>query len=391
MSWPTAATDQRHPAFNKLFIESEYLPDLDALLFRRRPRAEDDAPVFVAHFVLCEGGKSGSPTGYESDRAAFLGRGGDGRPSAGCARDRPRRRRPRLSGGVGATLDPIMSLQREVDLQAGETRHLAFLTVAAASRAEVLALVGRYQTWAAVEHAIGQARSRSELELRQSGLSTVELERFQTLLSALLYPYHGLRAEPQILAANTRGQPGLWAYGISGDYPILLVRIAEEAGLAVVQELLQAHAYWRKRGLKIDLVILNTRMAGYNQELRDQIQRLLVLMQGEIWLNQRGGIFMLHAQQLNEADTVLLQAAARVVLDADAMDLSSSAGDPAPAAGAAAATCPERRRARKASRSCRLLRGPPGSLSITAWAVSVRTAASTSSISMTSDDRPHPG
>ena len=151
-----------------------------------------------------------------------------------------------------------MSLQREVELQGGETEQLAFLTVAAASRAKLLALVGRYQTWPAIEHAIGQARSRAELELRQSSLSTVELERFQTLLSALLYPYHGLRAEPATLAANTRGQPGLWAYGISGDYPILLVRIAEEEGLAVVQELLQAHAYWRKRGLKIDLVILNT-------------------------------------------------------------------------------------------------------------------------------------
>ena len=319
------ATDQRHPAFNKLFIESEYVPELDALLFRRRPRAESDASIFVAHFVLCEGGKSGPSTDYESDRATFLGRGGAGaRAPAALVTVPGAETAPRLGGTVGATLDPIMSLQREVELQAGETEQLAFLTVAAASRAEVLALVGRYQTWPAIEHAIGQTRSRAELELRQSDLSTVELERFQTLLSALFYPYHGLRAEPQILAANTRGQPGLWAYGISGDYPIMLVRIADEGGLAVVQELLQAHAYWRKRGLKIDLVILNTHIAGYNQELRDQIQRLLVLMQGEIWLNQRGGIFMLYAHQLNEADSILLQTAARVVLDADATDLSTA-------------------------------------------------------------------
>jgi cellobiose phosphorylase len=101
---------------------------------------------------------------------------------------------PWLSGGVGATLDPVMSLQGEVELQGGETEQLAFLTVAAASRSEVLALVGRYQTWASIQHAIGQARSRAELELRQSQLSTVELERFQTLLSALFYHYHGLQA-----------------------------------------------------------------------------------------------------------------------------------------------------------------------------------------------------
>ena len=178
---------------------------------------------------------------------------------------------------MGATLDPIMSLQREIDLQPGETVQLAFLTLAADSRAKLLDIAGRYQSWPAIEHAIGQARSRAELELRQSSLSTVELERFQTLLSALLYPQPGLRAAPATLAANTRGQPALWAYGISGDYPILLVRIAAEEGLGVIQELLQAHAYWRKRGLKIDLVILNQRQAGYNQDLRDQIHRLLAL------------------------------------------------------------------------------------------------------------------
>ena len=242
--------DQRHPAFNKLFIESEYLPELDALLFRRRPRAESEAPVFLAHLALGADDKQALADGdqparmtrssaHESDRARFLGRSHDaartpqallvgtgggsdsegGRQDAGAPRGG-------LSGTVGATLDPIMSLQREIDLQPGQTVQLAFLTLAADSRAKLLDVAGRYQSWPAIEHAIGQARSRAELELRQSSLSTVELERFQMLLSALLYPQPGLRAAPATLAANTRGQPALWAYGISGDYPILFVRIA---------------------------------------------------------------------------------------------------------------------------------------------------------------------
>ena len=322
-----APADGRHPAFNKLFIESEYLPELDMLLFRRRPRAESEAPVFLAHLALAAGDTQTLAGGqkqagithssaYESDRARFLGRG-SARSScpAGAAFGRRRASAGGLSGTVGATLDPIMSLQREIDLQPGESLQLAFLTLAADSRAKLLDIAGRYRSWPAIEQAIGQARSRAELELRQSSLSTVELERFQTLLSALLYPQPGLRAAPATLAANTRGQPALWAHGISGDYPILLVRIADEEGLGVIQELLQAHAYWRKRGLKIDLVILNQRQAGYNQDLRDQIHRLLALNHSDIWLNQRGGIFILNAGQLNEADRILLEAAARVVLD----------------------------------------------------------------------------
>ena len=193
-------------------------------------------------------------------------------------------------------------------------------------RAKLLDIAGRYRSWPAIEHAIGQARSRAELELRQSSLSTVDLERFQALLSALLYPQPGLRAAPATLAANTRGQPALWAYGISGDYPILLVRITAEEGLGAIQELLHAHAYWRKRGFKIDLVILNQRQAGYNQELRDHLHRLLVKMQSEAWLYQRGGIFILHAGQLNEADRILLEAAARIALDADQTGLAAQVG-----------------------------------------------------------------
>ena len=283
-----------------------------------------------------------------------------------------------LSGTVGATLDPIMSLQREIDLQPGQTVQLAFLTLAADSRAKLLDVAGRYRSWSAIEHAIGQARSQAELELRQSSLSTVELERFQTLLSALLYPQPGLRAAPATLAANTRGQPALWAYGISGDYPILLVHIAEEEGLVVIQELLQAHAYWRRRGLKIDLVILNQRQAGYNQDLRDQIQRLLALKHSDIWLNQRGGIFILNAGQLNEADRILLEAAARVVLD----------GRPDRPGGANRTRCvasqsrcrplrPNGPSWRRTKALCRRWPALPGWLSIMGWADSVRTAAST--------------
>ena len=233
-----------------------------------------------------------------------------------------------LSGTVGATLDPIMSLQREVDLQPGQTVQLAFLTLAADSRAKLLEVAGRYQGWQAIEHAIGQARSRAELELRQLSLSTVELERIQTLLSALLYPQPALRAASATLAANTRGQPGLWAYGISGDYPILLVRIATEEGLPVIQELLQAQAYWRKRGLKIDLVILDQQQAGYNDDLRDQIHRLLTLAHSDIWLNQHGGIFILNPGQTNEANRILLEAAARVALEADQNGLAAEVDAP---------------------------------------------------------------
>ena len=216
---------------------------------------------------------------------------------------------------MSATLDPIMSLSQEIELAPHETTQVTFITLAARSRQEVLALCRRYQTSRAINQAFDQARSRAEVELRQLGLATTDLEHIQQLLSALVYPHAALRADPAVLAANRKGQSGLWGWGISGDYPILLVRINNSEELGLITEVLQAHTYWRDRQLKIDLVILDMQGTGYGQELRGQLQRLLVRTNSESWLNRRGGIFILNADQMSESDRVLLETAARVVLD----------------------------------------------------------------------------
>ena len=301
--------DVRHPAFNKLFIESEYLPESGALLFRRRPRSDTEEPVFLVHQFAGDATLL-LPESIETDRAAFLGRGRSAAaPGALALSAGP------LAGGTGAVLDPIMALQVAVDLRPGERKQFSFITAAAGARAAALETAGRVASGAAVENAFSLARGRAELELSQLGLSTVELQRIQALLTALLYPLSALRAEEPVLAANTKGQSGLWAYGISGDYPILLVRLRDEDDLGLVSDLLVGHSYWRRRLLKIDLVILVDKEVSYSQELRDELHRLLVRMQLETWLNQRGGIFILYTSQLPDADRTLILTAARAVID----------------------------------------------------------------------------
>jgi cyclic beta-1,2-glucan synthetase len=364
-------SDLRHPAFNKLFIESEYLPETNALLFRRRPRSETEEPIYCAHSLTVQPGYEITGT-HETDRARFLGRGrmlrsphSSSGGEAGVApygladRDLTSTREPATPQGavpaltrlqritlakvealagrglastreptdpprivpasppsqMNATLDPIMSLGQEIELEPHETTQVTFITLAARSRQQALALCRRYRTSRALNQAFDQARSGAELELRQLGLATADLERIQQLLSVLFYPHAALRADPVTLAANHKGQSGLWGYGISGDYPILLVRVNNQEELSLVTEVLRAHAYWRDRQLKIDLVILDMHGTGYGQELRRQLQRLLVRANSESWLNRRGGIFILNADQMGEADRVLLETAARVVLD----------------------------------------------------------------------------
>ncbi len=303
-----ASQSDRHPAFNKLFIESEYLPESNLLLFHRRPRSPDEQPVYLGHLLIT---RPGTPiTGdYEGDRLPFLGRGRTLRSPAVFADG------AELSKTVGVTLDPIMALAQDVELAPYARISLAYLTLAARSRPEALALADRYQDWVVLERAVELARRQSELTLNQLELDTPELARMQQLLSLLLYPHATLRAAADVLRANTQGQPGLWAYGISGDLPILLVRVGDVAELPLVLELLRAHTYWRDQQVSIDLVILNLRDSSYSQELQGQLHRLIARANSSSWLNRRGGIFIVNADQMRQVDRTLIETVARVILD----------------------------------------------------------------------------
>jgi cyclic beta-1,2-glucan synthetase len=302
------AVDRRHPAFNKLFIESEYLPKENALLFQRRPRASDEKPVVLIHTMLIEAGRK--VTGdHETDRAKFLGRSQTMHTPL-AVEDANRH----LSGTVGGTLDPILSLAQEIDLKPRAKTRVTFLTLAAASRSEALEKLSHYQSGQAIYHAINNARVHSERELLEQGLDASSVENIQRLLSALLYPSCTLRTAPHILAQNEKGQPGLWAFGISGDYPILLVRIRDGESPLLV-EALQAFNYWRSHHITVNLVVLNEQDTGYALDLHNTIRRQIQRMRAEGSLNQREGIFVLRTDQLQPADKILLETVAGVILD----------------------------------------------------------------------------
>lgn len=312
-----AAADLRHPAFANLFIESEYLPEYHALLFRRRPRAATDEPLFLLHMLVSENGPdlagleslSGLPhgRGHESDRAKFLGRGRTSR--------HPLALTDGLSQITGATLDPIMALSQSVTIAPRTTVRLAFITLATPSRRQALEWAGRYRQWLMLERTFVRARNQAERELHLLELTTPQLEQMQRLLSLLLYPHPALRADATTLTANSKGQPGLWAFGISGDYPILLVQLHQETDGELLLELLRAHTYWRRRDLQIDLVILNQQESNYGQEMQGFIYHLIHRTHSEHWLNRRGGLFVLREDQMGLADAVLLKTTARVLLD----------------------------------------------------------------------------
>ncbi|NQU42243.1 cellobiose phosphorylase, partial [bacterium] len=303
--------DRRHPVYSKMFIESEYISDVNGLLFNRRPREAAADNPYMVHCLLTD--RKMAPSRFrEGSRGNFLGRGGSTHLPAALGPDGSG-----FTGVVGCTLDPIMALGQEIEMEAHSNCSIAFLTLAAESRDEALELARRYYDWGRLRHAFDQARTSAETELQRLEFGVSDLEKVQQVLSALLYPNARLRAGPEILGANRAGQQRLWPYAISGDYPILLVSLSSDEDLRLVNDLVRAHRYWRGRGLMIDLVILNEKETGYAQELHGQLHRLLSNLHSDAWLNKRGGIFLLRADTISSEDLVLLQSAARVILDAE--------------------------------------------------------------------------
>ena len=314
--------DQHHPAYNNLFIESEFLPELNALLFHRRPRSADENQIFLMHLFTSDL-EAEKTCEYETKRSHFIGRGETLRSPAAL------KNQAGLTGFVGGPLDPIMAISYEINLEPlipakkigfyfsepSTKVEVAYITLAAKSRQEVLDLAHRYQNWHRIEETFKKARFSSERELNQLNLTRQEIGLYQQILASLLFPNSTLRADPATLAANHMGQDGLWPFAISGDNPILLVRIDNQEDIALVNDLLQAHVYWRNRHIKIDLVILNLQDTGYSQELHNRLHQLLTRRRDDIWLGQRGGIFVLVADQMKKAQQVLLETAAQVVLD----------------------------------------------------------------------------
>ncbi len=311
------ADDEAHPAFSNLFVQTEFVHHLGALLATRRPRSAEQLPVWLVHLATLEGEAVGAVQ-YESDRSRFLGRGRGIRTPISVIDGGP------LTNSQGTVLDPVVSLRHRVRIGALGSVRIVYSTLVARSREEALELAEKYLQPATFERESTLAWTRAQVQLHHLGITQDEAHLFQRLANRLLYIDPTLRAAPQVLAANRRGQPALWAHGISGDLPIALVRIEQEEERDVVRQLLRAHEYWGLKGLPADLVILNAKGASYAQEFQQSIEAMVRGTRPVAGQESAGGgrVFTLREDLLSGPDLVLLRSAARVVILASRGSLS---------------------------------------------------------------------
>ncbi|HZR20736.1 MAG TPA: glucoamylase family protein [Verrucomicrobiae bacterium] len=301
------AADASHPAFGNLFVQTEFLRSRPAVLCTRRPRSEEEKPPWLLNLLVGQSGEQGEVS-CETDRSRFVGRGRSLAAPAALQGNSP------LSNTTGSVLDPISALRCTVTLAPHGTARLDLVMGMAETRDAALGLVEKYHNQRMTDRALDLAWTHGQVTLRHLNASEADTQLYARLAGDLIYANPVRRASSSVLLNNRRGQNGLWGYGISGDAPIVLLRISDPSRIEIVQQLLQAHSYWRMKGLPVDLVILNEDVSVYRQPLQDQIFSLIASGIEAQMLDKPGGIFVRRLEQFSAEDRLLLQSVARLVL-----------------------------------------------------------------------------
>jgi len=301
------AADALHPAFSNLFVQTEIIREQRAILCTRRPRSLEEQSPLMFHLMAVHGAETGEVS-FETDRMRFIGRGNT------VADPEAMNGSSGLSGSEGSVLDPIAAIRYQITLDPEKTATIIIVTGIAETRNACMHLVGKYQDRHLADRVFDLAWTHSQVLLRQINATEADAQLYGRLAASVIYANSSLRAAPRTIIKNRRGQSGLWGYSISGDLPIVLLQIEDSANINLVRQLVQAHAYWRLKGLAVELVIWNEDHAGYRQILHEQIMGLIAAGTEVNVSDRPGGIFVRPSDQISKEDRLLFQAVARVII-----------------------------------------------------------------------------
>ncbi len=307
--------DLAHRAFGNLFVQTEILPERQAILCTRRRRTPGEAVPWMFH-LLAAPGATADQASYETDRARFIGRA---RTAANPAALERGGRSSRLSNTDGSVLDPIVAIRSTLTLSPDQSATVQIISGVTDTREAALALIEKYCDRHFVDRAFDMAWFQGQEVLRHLNATEADAQLYGRLATSVIHASALRRAAPSIISRNHHGQSGLWRFAVSGDLPIVLVRIGDPSRIALVKQVLQAHAYWRMKGLAADLVIVNEDFSGYRAVLHDLIMGLINMGPEAQVVDKPGGVFVRRAEELSEEERVLFQTVARIVFT-DAAD-----------------------------------------------------------------------
>jgi cellobiose phosphorylase len=300
-------SDALHPVFSNMFVQTEILGQQSAILCTRRPRSDDDVSPWMFNLMVVRKAERGDVS-FETDRMQFIGRGNT------VSNPLALRKNEMLSNSSGSVLDPVTAIRYQITIEPNESAIIDMVIGMCDTRDIALNMIEKYHDQRLADRVFDLAWTHSQVVLSQLNVTESDVQLYKKLANSIIYNNSTLRADPGIIMRNRRGQSGLWSFAISGDIPIVLLKIADPANIDIVYHLVQAHSYWRMKGLTVDLVIWNEDQAGYRQQLHDQILGLIASGTEANMMGCKGGIFIRPAEQISNEDRILFQTVARFIL-----------------------------------------------------------------------------
>jgi cellobiose phosphorylase len=303
----SSASDDLHPAFSNLFVQTEILQERHAIVCTRRPRSTGDRVPWMFHMMEVRGADIGEMS-FETDRMQFIGRGNTIIDPQAMKDLTP------LNNSQGSVLDPIVAIRYHIVVEPEETVTIDMIFGVGETREIAISLIDKYQDRHLANRVFEVAWTHSQVVLQQINATEADAQLYGRLVNSIIYANSLLRADQSIILKNRRRQSDLWGYSISGDLPIILLQIEDPENISLVHQIVQAHTYWRLKGLSVDLIIWNEDHAGYRQQLQEQIVRLIASDVETNYIDRPGGIFVRQGDQISNEDRILIQTVARVII-----------------------------------------------------------------------------
>jgi cellobiose phosphorylase len=304
----TYDSDIVHPTFSNLFIETEYVDKLECLIAARRPRKKEEKKNYIMQTIVVDG-ENKYAIEYETNRLNFIGRGRSTANPTVIEND------IKLNNNVGAVLDPILSMRQKIELKHGETKSLYLITAVSNDREELIEVAKKYKHVSNIGKIFEIIYTKNNLELKYLGLKSNAVNLYQMVASRMLFLNNTIRDRERFISNISKYQKDLWPYGISGDLPILLAVVEKEQDTNLLKQVLKAHQYLSRSGVKVDLIIMNDEEITYDQPLQKSIDSILGNKNLSEAVNKNGGIFIINKSLVKNDFVELIYAISKLVIN----------------------------------------------------------------------------
>ena len=298
-----------HPAFINLFLVYDYNSENESIVVKRKRRNTDEKEVYLATTLNVRKEDVVGELEYEIEEEKFIGRGNMGIPKM-VKNSLP------FSKKIGLVTEPIISMKRHIKIKPGDKIIVDFILSVEENKDKVIENLEKYRQFENVKMEFNLSKARVEAESRYLNVKGKDIEQYQKILSYAIFDDSVKSLEKERIRKDTIFyQSDLWKYGISGDLPILLVKIKNANDSYCLNEVLKATEYFKTKNVNIEIVIIDEEKYSYENYVREEIETAILNNHLGYLKNIKGGIFVLSEEEMDKKDLELLKFLSILTID----------------------------------------------------------------------------